>query len=299
MIGRIVAFRDPILAQWAWTHGRKQLVIQAPDGTAYSGYGGFTNFSSPVVQKYNVDSRPPQPAPASTTSSTTTSAARTGRCRRWSSRVSPAIRRPRSPASSPARAPRSPHGTFLGASVFGIAATRPDEIAQDVPSIAREVDYVAPMVYPSHWGPDEYGVAEPERAALRDRAAIARTTSGAPCAAPAHASSRGSRTSRSASTTARRRYERRSTPPRADGIDEFLLWDPRVTYTKRALDTSAALPTDGARGRRLTGGAGLVALRPSVSPDAPVADGLQPNELGGVPVIMYHRSCARKAASTT
>ena len=30
-------------------------MIQAPDGTAYSGYGGFTNFSSPVVQKYNVD----------------------------------------------------------------------------------------------------------------------------------------------------------------------------------------------------------------------------------------------------
>ena len=51
-----------------------------------------------------------------------------------------------------------------GASVFGIAATRPDEIAQDIPRMATVVDYVAPMVYPSHWGPGEYGVADPNSA---------------------------------------------------------------------------------------------------------------------------------------
>ena len=49
----------------------------------------------------------------------------------------------------------------LALAVFGIAATRPTEVAQDIPEIARRVDYVAPMVYPSHWGPGEYDVANP------------------------------------------------------------------------------------------------------------------------------------------
>ena len=51
--------------------------------------------------------------------------------------------------------------TYLGASVFGIAATRPKEIAQDIPMMAPYLDYVAPMVYPSHWGSDEYGLKTP------------------------------------------------------------------------------------------------------------------------------------------
>jgi hypothetical protein len=54
-------------------------------------------------------------------------------------------------------------GAFLGASVYGIAATRPTEIAQDIPTMAESADYIAPMVYPSHWGPGEYGVANPNR----------------------------------------------------------------------------------------------------------------------------------------
>jgi hypothetical protein len=49
----------------------------------------------------------------------------------------------------------------LGISVFGIAATRPDPIAQDMRLLLPWVDYIAPMVYPSHWGPGEYGLANP------------------------------------------------------------------------------------------------------------------------------------------
>ncbi len=51
--------------------------------------------------------------------------------------------------------------TLVGASVFGVAATRPEEVAQDIPAMARQVDYIAPMLYPSHWGPGEYRVADP------------------------------------------------------------------------------------------------------------------------------------------
>ena len=56
----------------------------------------------------------------------------------------------------------SPYGTFIGASVFGIAALRPQDVAQDVARIAAHVDYVSPMVYPSHWSPGVYDVADPD-----------------------------------------------------------------------------------------------------------------------------------------
>ena len=59
------------------------------------------------------------------------------------------------------RAALKPYNVFLGASVFGVAATRPTEVAQDIPAMAEHLDYVSAMVYPSHWGPGEYGVANP------------------------------------------------------------------------------------------------------------------------------------------
>ena len=39
VIGRLVCFRDPIHAQAAWRGGRRDEVVQTPDGQAYSGYG--------------------------------------------------------------------------------------------------------------------------------------------------------------------------------------------------------------------------------------------------------------------
>src|SRR5699024_9041677 len=50
----------------------------------------------------------------------------------------------------------APYEIDHGASVYGIAASRPEQIAQDIPAMAEHVDYVAPMIYPSHWGPGEY-----------------------------------------------------------------------------------------------------------------------------------------------
>lgn len=164
VIGRIVAFRDPVLARYAWDHGEREQVIQAPDGSAYKGYGGFTNFADPVVRKYNVD--------------VATEAARAG----VDDILYDYVRRPDGPLDTMvfpglkggaqqsivsflagARTALDPTGTFLGASLFGIAADRPEEVAQNVPQIARNVDYVAPLIYPSHWGPGVYGVPVPER----------------------------------------------------------------------------------------------------------------------------------------
>ena len=163
VIGRIVAFRDAKQAKYAWAHNERDQVIQTPDGQPYSGYGGFTNFANPVVRDYNID--------------IAEEAAKRG----VDDILYDYIRRPDGPLDTmrfpdlkggaqasivsfvaDARRRLEPTGAFLGASLFGIAAFRPEEVAQDVPRIARNVDYVAPLIYPSHWGPGVYGVAEPE-----------------------------------------------------------------------------------------------------------------------------------------
>ena len=162
VIGRLVCFRDPILAAAAWRDGRRDEVVQTPSGGEYAGYGGFTNVANPVVRAYNV--------------AIAVAAARAG----VDDVLYDYARRPDGPAKSmhfpglhgtPAdavvgflrqtRLALRPYHTFLGVSVFGVAATRPEEVAQDVPQMARQVDYIAPMVYPSHWGAGEYGVTDP------------------------------------------------------------------------------------------------------------------------------------------
>jgi hypothetical protein len=164
-VGRIVAFRDPVLASWAFAHDRKDWVIQHPDGSPYRGkYGGFTNFAHPEVRRYNIE--------------IATEAAERG----FDDILYDYCRRPDGPldnlrfpglAGTPeaavagfmaeSRAALRPLGVYVGASVYGIAADRPTQIAQDIPAMAEHLDFVAPMVYPSHWAKGEYGVADPNR----------------------------------------------------------------------------------------------------------------------------------------
>ncbi|WP_231104857.1 putative glycoside hydrolase [Haloechinothrix halophila] len=165
VIGRIVAFRDPKLAEWAWRHGHHDWVIQHPGGAPYaSKYGpiAFTNFAHEKVRQYNID--------------LATEAAELG----FDGIMYDYIRRPDGDLSGMAfpgldvkphvsvarflkesREPVRSAGAHLSAAVFGIAATRPHEIAQDIPMMAEHVDYLSPMVYPSHWNQGEYDVANP------------------------------------------------------------------------------------------------------------------------------------------
>src|SRR5437763_10605122 len=59
LVGRLVCFRDPKLAQWAWTHGHRDMVIQdRATGQPWAGrYGqySFTNFANPIVRQYNIE----------------------------------------------------------------------------------------------------------------------------------------------------------------------------------------------------------------------------------------------------
>ncbi len=167
MIGRIVCFLDPVLASWAWANERTEmLVLQGSGGPLETDYGpaAFTNVASPEVRQYLID--------------LSVEAAQLG----FDEILYDYVRRPEgdpaamyfpglesAPDVAVARFVADTNtqladtDALLGVSVFGIAATRPEQIAQDIRLIAPHVDYVSPMVYPSHWGPGEYDVADPNR----------------------------------------------------------------------------------------------------------------------------------------
>ncbi|HUF02486.1 MAG TPA: putative glycoside hydrolase, partial [Gaiellaceae bacterium] len=293
VIGRLVCFRDPIHAQAAWRAGRRSEVVQAPGGGPYAEYGGFTNFADPVVRKYNID--------------VGVAAAKLG----VDEILYDYVRRPDGPISSmrfpglegtPERAVTSfleesrdalqETGVLVGASVFGVSATRPKEVAQPIPGMARAVDYIAPMLYPSHWGPGEYGVADPNgspyeivRRSLVDFVRQTRGT-GARVVPWLQDFSYG-RTYGPTEVAAQIRAARDA------GLDEFILWDAGVTYTADALAPTATRPNlklTTAPPKELPGPKRLADPRPPpTAGDVGPVSGLPPNELGVVPVLMYHQ----------
>jgi len=165
VVGRIVAFADPTLASWAWENDRRDWLIQTNDGSDYyrGSYAGFSNYTHPEVIDYLLD--------------LAEEAAQAGVDHiLWDY-----IRRPEgldnytvpgletTPEEAIATFTRqaderlAPYGVQHGASVYGIAADRPTQIGQDISAMAEHLDYVAPMLYPSHWGVGEYGVSDPNR----------------------------------------------------------------------------------------------------------------------------------------
>jgi len=162
VIGRLVAFRDPLYASAAWAAGHEDEVLQTPSGDMLGTYGGFANYANPVVREYNLDIaleavelgvkdilwdyiRRPEGNP--------------------DTMVVPGLVGPSSAAVADflaeTHAELRKREAYQGASVFGIAAAAGDSIGQDVPAMARVVDYLAPMTYPSHWGPGQYRVDSP------------------------------------------------------------------------------------------------------------------------------------------
>jgi hypothetical protein len=167
--GRIVAFRDPKLAKYAIKTGKMDMVIQDTSGNAYNagtyGAASFTNFANDAVRNYNIDLG--------------VEAAKAG----FDDIMFDYIRRPEAhPTLSnqhfPGIGDTSPEqsiadflgaaqpkireaGAFVGAAVFGISSFTPVSVAQNIPMMAKHLDFISPMVYPSHWGKGEFSVANP------------------------------------------------------------------------------------------------------------------------------------------
>ena len=239
VIGRIVAFRDPTLTRYAVANGDRDWVLQTPDGRPLSSYGGFTNFNHPTVRQYNLD--------------IAAEAAAAG----IDDILWDYMRRPEGDLSGiqiPGWAGGDPSPVivsflaeagsmlreaqvFHGVSVFGIAADRGEWVAQDIGAMSAHVDYVAPMVYPSHWGRGEYGVVHPEaqpyditKASL---AQFQRVLAGTNTAVVPWLQDFSMRVSYGPTEV------RAQIDAAADlGISDWLLWDPQVTYTVEGIPVS-------------------------------------------------------------
>lgn len=237
LVGRLVAFQDHVLAEKAWKAGNRKQVVQTPGGRPYSGgYGkfAFTNFANERVRQYNL----------------AVEAAKLG----FDGILFDYIRRPdghlqdmtfpgiggTTPTASitsflkESTAAIHDNGAFVGVSVFGVAATRPKTVAQNIPQMAKYADYIAPMVYPSHWGSGEYGVSDPNsqpyeivRRSLRD---FKKSVKGTDATVIPWLQDFSLGVSYGASEV---RAQIRAT--RDAGFDSFLLWDPKVSYTASAL----------------------------------------------------------------
>jgi len=165
-VGRITAFLDPKLATWAYNNGHKDMLVLKPDGTPITGdYGtySFTNFANPDVMQYNIDLM--------------VEASNLG----FDSIILDYVRRPEGPLTKfefpgldatpqvqiarfvKAAREQMPQTTELGLALFGISATRPNLVGQDVRLLGPLVNFVTPMVYPSLWAPGEYKVPFPVR----------------------------------------------------------------------------------------------------------------------------------------
>lgn len=246
VVGRIVAFRDPVLADWAWTHGRRDLVIQTPEGERYGAYdGGFTSFASPDVQEYNI-------ALAEEAVKAGVDDIMYDYVRRpegdLEAMVVPGLKGAPEDAivgflgDSHDRLRRL--GAYQGAAVFGVAATRPEQSGQNILAMAYHTDYVAPMLYPSHWNVGEFGIPDPEREpyeivkrSLRDfQQAVTRT--GRPLVPwIQHFSLRV--------TYGTEDVVAQVQAVKDTGYDSWMMWDPLVTYDVKALEESRRLTAAG------------------------------------------------------
>jgi hypothetical protein len=165
VVGRLVAFNDPEYAQAAWNRNDRDEVVQTKDGEPLErGEGMFLNFADPDVRAYvisiaveaadaGVDDilldyvRRPDGAFDEMRFAGLTTTPEEGIVA-FLRELQPELRE---------------RGAYLGASVFGIAARAPTDVAQDVELMSGYLDYMSPMLYPSHFREDNYNVESPIR----------------------------------------------------------------------------------------------------------------------------------------
>lgn len=236
VIGRVVAFRDPILAQAAWGAGQANQVIQASTGGPYGGPGEFTNFADPAVRRYNLaialdavdrgvddilwdDMRRPGGDAAGMVIpglSGTPSDSITG----FLAEAHSELRR---------------RGAYQGVTTDGEAADQGDLVGQDVARMAANADYVAPQIFPGYWSAGRHNVASPINQpgdlvhAVLSRFQKASANRGALLAPWLQDFSLRGVTYGDAQVRAQ------IDAAAALGVDRFILWDPSVTYSAGAL----------------------------------------------------------------
>ena len=161
LVGRLVVFEDPLLSSQ-----RPGYAIRNPDGSVWRNSAGlgWTNQYDERVWKYNVDIAV-EAAKAGfdeiqfdyirfPTDGNTESAV-------YAFEKKEKRHATLSRFLAYARSRLEPLGVRMSADVFGLSATRNMGIGQTPRRLARYLDAIYPMVYPSHYGPGELGLADP------------------------------------------------------------------------------------------------------------------------------------------
>ena len=162
--------------------------------------------------------------------------------------------------------------TRLGVSVFGIAAKYPEQIAQDVRALARTVDYIAPMVYPSHWRSGNYNVVDPANSpydivsrSLKDFRLQMQGTDAAMMPWLQDFSLAPGRTYGADEVRAQ------ITAAREQNATGFLLWDSKVTYSEGGIPADASSVPFRPVAKVAAGAGGGLSVAPTVPATAEVA----------------------------
>lgn len=161
LIGRVVCFEDPILSK-----GRPDLAIRTPGGGVWTNHAGlgWTNPYDKRVWDYNL--RIAQAAAKAGFDEIQFDYVRFPSDGDIESAVFPG-KRNEAMAVTIARFVHyatkrlKPLGVRVSVDVFGLSATRDLGIGQSPRRLAKIVDAIYPMVYPSHYGPGEYGLSSP------------------------------------------------------------------------------------------------------------------------------------------
>jgi len=164
LIGRVAVFEDPVLSA-----RRPDLAIQHSDGSTWLDYRGlgWSNQYSKTVWGYNVSIakaaakagfdeiqfdyvRFPSDGPVESAV--------------WPGKVNESQSTTIAHFLKYASSQLKPLGVRVSADVFGLAATNELGVGQSPKQMARYVDALSPMVYPSHFTAGEYGLDDPQAA---------------------------------------------------------------------------------------------------------------------------------------
>lgn len=135
-----------------------------------------------------------------------------------------------------AREKLAPYNVFISADLFGLTASKQGEmgIGQKVRDVAKRVDFISPMVYPSHYNPGEYNIKEPEAnpgdTVTKSIDEFKKVMAGTQAKLRPWLQDFSLRV-----TYTPPMVRRQIDATQAAGVNQWLLWDPDCTYSEAAL----------------------------------------------------------------
>ncbi len=232
-IGRIVCFKDPILAK-----KRPDLAVRDPNGGLW-GNGQWLDPYSKEVWDYNIGI-------AKEAASMGYKEIQFDYVRFPSDGNTTTCRYPSNDGRVPedviadflkyAQEQLHPLGVVVSADVFGLTASDQGSmgIGQNIAKMAQYLDYLSPMVYPSHYNTGEYGIANPEAnphdTVTMSLADFQKKLEGTNCKLRPWLQDFSLRM-----TYGVTEVESQINACYENGINEWLLWDAECTFTEAAL----------------------------------------------------------------